>query len=464
MIRLFRHYVPVWFLLLGLAEFAVLIASMYLGEVVRAASIQDHPWQIDAKAWSGVLVFAVLMSFNMTIVGLYQRNLEEGRAGVLLRVGVSFLLALIEIGLIGFLFPDVLTWRRSFLVAFVLAFWGILAARYLFFRLMDEQTLRRRVLVIGTGQPAQELLGLAAQPGAGFQVVGCVGLPREVRVVPESLQVRLDGPLLDYVRTREIDEVVVAISDRREKLPMHELMDCKLSGTRVMEFPFFYEQETGKVILEHLYPSWFIYSDGFRHSALQSSLKRAFDLLASLALLSFTWPVMLFTSLAIWLEARGEGDVLFRQKRIGLGSKAFEVIKFRSMRMDAEADGVARWATANDNRITTIGRFIRKTRIDELPQLWNVFKGEMSFVGPRPERPEFVETLSQRIPYYGERHRIRPGITGWAQVCYSYGASEEDAAEKLRYDLYYLKNHSVFLDFLIMLRTFEVVVLGRGAR
>lgn len=464
MIRLFRHYVPVWFLLLGLAEFAVFVGSMYLGEVVRAANVQANPWQIEAKAWSGVLVFALLMTFNMTIVGLYQRNLEEGRAGVLLRVGVSFLLALIEIGLIGFLFPGVVTWRRSLLVAFLLAFWGVLAARYMFFRLMDEQTLRRRVLVIGTGQPAQEILNLSLQPGAGFQVVGCIELPREPRVVPERHLVRLDSALLDYVRTREIDEVVVAITDRREKLPMHELMDCKLSGTRVMEFPFFYEQETGKVILEHLYPSWFIYSDGFRHSALHSSLKRTFDLLASLALLSFTWPVMLFTSLAIWLEARGKGSILFRQKRVGLGSKVFEVIKFRSMRPDAEADGVARWATANDNRITAIGSFIRKTRIDELPQLWNVLKGEMSFVGPRPERPEFVETLSQRIPYYGERHRIRPGITGWAQVCYSYGASEEDAAEKLRYDLYYLKNHSIFLDFLIMLRTFEVVLWRRGAR
>lgn len=464
MIRLFRHYIPIWFLLLGVAEAIVFAGSMYLGEVTRLLSDQAQHWTLDSKGWLNIVIFTIIMVFNMTIVGLYQRNLEEGRAGALLRVGISFLLALLEIGLIAFLFPSVVTWRRSILLAFLLSFWGVLALRFLFFRLMDEETLKRRVLIVGTGEPAKQLIELSHNSGAGFTVVGCIQLPREPEIVDEHLRIRLAGPLVEYVRMRQIDEIVVAITDRRKKLPMHELMDCKLSGTRVLEYPQFFEQETGKVMLDHLYPSWFVYSEGFRSGALQAYLKRTFDLLASIALLSMAWPVMLVTSFVIWMEDWGKGGVLFRQKRVGQDSVDFEVIKFRSMRPDAESDGVARWATTNDSRITPIGQFIRKTRIDELPQLWNVLKGDMSFVGPRPERPEFVQTLSQRIPYYDERHRIRPGITGWAQVCYSYGASEEDAAEKLRYDLYYLKNHSVFLDFLIMLRTFEVVLWRRGAR
>ncbi|GAB4345479.1 MAG: TIGR03013 family PEP-CTERM/XrtA system glycosyltransferase [Gammaproteobacteria bacterium] len=460
MIRLFRHYVPFWFLVLAVVEALVFAGSMYLGEVTRFGEYRP---MLDSQGWINVLAFVTLMMINMSVVGLYQRNREEGRAGALLRVGVAFALAVVEIAIFKLVLPDIAPWRRSILVALIVSFWLVLAVRYLFFKLMDEETLDRRVLVIGTGHPAQQIVELGRKHGSGFRVVGCVEIPGESDQVEQRLKVHLTGPLVNYARMHQIDEIVVAISDRRKRLPMHELMDCKLSGTRVFEFQQFYEQETGKVILDQLYPSWFIYSEGFRSGALQAYLKRGFDLLASAALLSIAWPIMLLASVVVWLEDWGKSGILFRQKRVGLDKRCFDVIKFRSMRADAEADGVARWATANDSRITPVGRFLRRTRIDELPQLWNVLKGDMSFVGPRPERPEFVETLSQRIPYYDERHRIRPGITGWAQVCYSYGASEEDAAEKLRFDLYYLKNHSLFLDLMIMIRTVEVVLLGRGA-
>lgn len=460
MIRLFRHYIPVWFLLLGIAEAVVFAGSMYLGEVTR---FWKYDPLLDSQGWFNVFAFTAMMLFNMSVVGLYQRNVEEGRAGMLLRVGVAFALAVVEMALIKLILPDITPWRRSILVAFALSFWLVLAVRYVFFKLMDEKTLDRRVLVMGTGHSAQQIVKLGQRTSSGFKVVGCVEMPGESEIVTKRLRVHLEGPLLEYVRAHQIDEIVVAISDRRKRVPMHELMDCKLSGYRVFEFQQFYERETGRVILDHLYPSWFVYSEGFRAGTLRAYLKRGFDLLASMALISIVWPIMLLTSVLVWFEDRGKSGVLFRQQRVGFEKSCFNVVKFRSMRADAEADGVARWAKANDNRITKVGRFLRKTRIDELPQLWNVLKGDMSFVGPRPERPEFVQDLSQSIPYYNERHRLRPGITGWAQVCYSYGASEEDAAEKLRYDLYYLKNHSLFLDLMIMIRTIEVVLLGKGA-
>jgi sugar transferase (PEP-CTERM system associated) len=232
----------------------------------------------------------------------------------------------------------------------------------------------------------------------------------------------------------------------------------------VFDLVNFFEREAGKILVDHATPGWMSFTDGFKRSTSSRLAKRCFDVTASLALLLFAWPFMLLTALAIWLEDGFGAPVLFRQTRVGEHGNTFDVLKFRSMTVDAEGDGKARWATKNDSRVTRVGNFIRKTRIDELPQILNVLSGEMAFIGPRPERPEFVKELTQLIPYYNARHCVKPGITGWAQLCYPYGASENDARQKLQFDLYYVKNHSLFLDFMICLTTVEVVLFGKGAR
>jgi len=256
---------------------------------------------------------------------------------------------------------------------------------------------------------------------------------------------------------------VLALEERRNALPLKDLLRVRTTGVAVSEISSFLERETGRIDLNSVNPSWLIFSDGFASGRMLSSVvKRAFDVTASLLLLILTLPVILVTALAIKLESRG--PAFYRQRRVGLYNQAFDIVKLRSMRQDAEVAGKAVWAEKDDPRITRIGRFIRKVRIDELPQTWSVLKGEMSFVGPRPERPQFVEQLEQQLPYYAERHMVKPGITGWAQINYPYGASIEDARHKLEYDLYYAKNYSPFLDLLILLQTLRVVLWPAGAR
>ncbi|WP_206171880.1 TIGR03013 family XrtA/PEP-CTERM system glycosyltransferase [Thiorhodococcus mannitoliphagus] len=277
------------------------------------------------------------------------------------------------------------------------------------------------------------------------------------------MRVRHDRPLLDIAVAREADEILVAVKDRRGSLPMEQFLDCRMAGISILEPQSFFERELGLVKLDFLTPSWLVHADGFRQGTLTLAIKRFMDVSVALIFLLLLAPIMLLTVLAIAVESRFRHPVFYRQTRVGVNGIAFKVLKFRSMRVDAEADGKARWATKGDPRITRVGAFIRKARIDELPQILNVLKGEMSFVGPRPERPEFVEELARKNLFYAARSRIKPGVTGWAQLRYPYGSSEEDALRKLEYDLYYLKNHSTFLDFLILLQTVEVVLFGKGA-
>jgi len=269
-----------------------------------------------------------------------------------------------------------------------------------------------------------------------------------------------------FASDNKISEIVVVPDERRRGegggLPLKDLLDCKLSGINIIDAINFCERETGKIELDLLHPGWMLFSDGFRYSQSRDWAKRVFDLLISVVLIILLWPAMLLTMLVIFLESGG--PVIYRQARVGLNGVSFELLKFRSMVQNAEKDGKAVWAQANDSRVTKVGQFTRNTRLDELPQLWNVLKGEMSFVGPRPERPEFVGELAKNIPFYDERHRVKPGLMGWAQLNYPYGATEEDAAQKLRYDLYYTKNHSLLLDSLTVLQTVEIILLGKGVR
>ena len=313
------------------------------------------------------------------------------------------------------------------------------------------------------GERAARLRKLGERPEAGFVIVGYVGMGDTRPVVAEAIPREALDNLTRHVEALGVSEVVLALEERRNALPLKDLLRVKTAGVHVNDFSTFLERETGRVDLDTLNPSWLIFSDGFSSGrAVSGAAKRLFDLTASLLLLVFTLPLIALFAVLVKLDS--EGPAFFRQTRVGLFGQPFELIKLRSMRTDAEADGAPRFAQADDPRATRVGRLIRKLRIDELPQAWSVLKGEMSFVGPRPERPEFVADLDDKLPYYAERHMVKPGITGWAQINYPYGASLDDSRHKLEYDLYYAKNYTPFLDLLILLQTLRVVLWSEGAR
>ena len=340
-----------------------------------------------------------------------------------------------------------------------------LIVRLLFENILDQDMFKRRVLVYGAGQRVSSLLELRRRSDRrGFKLVGYMATEGDQLLVPAEHLIPRPGDLFEWVNRNPVDEIVVAMDDRRKGFPMHELLECRVAGIDILELPSFLERETGKVRLDVLNPSWIIFGEGFKASMTLRAIERAFDVAASLGLLAIGAPFMMLATLAIKLEDGLRAPIFYRQHRVGRHGEVFDVLKFRSMRVAAERSGKAQWATTNDPRVTKVGAFIRKTRIDELPQLITVLKGDMSFVGPRPERPEFVDHLEQKIPYYRERHTVKPGITGWAQLCYPYGSSEKDALEKLQYDLYYVKNRSILFDLAILVQTVEVVLWGKGAR
>jgi sugar transferase (PEP-CTERM system associated) len=464
MIRIFRHYVSSVYLVIFLLESGIFFSSFYLGNLLRY--LPELPIHIAFEQLAiPASIFTLLMLGTTTGMGLYQRVQTGGDAGLLLRILASFVLGVIVMGLVFYTFPSVFIGRGVFGYALLAALTLTLGVRFLFLRFVDREELRRRVLVLGAGYNANMIHDFetkAANPN--FHVVGFMQMGNEpCRVNPGRL-CELKVPLDEFAAQHDIEEIVVAPDDRRGGLAVDEILDCKMSGMQVVDLLSFFEREAGLIRVDCLHPSWLVFSDGFQYSGIQQLGKRVFDVVASLMLLLVAWPFMVLTALAIRIESGRNAPIFYRQVRVGKNWQLFQVIKFRSMRTDAEKDGRPQWARQNDDRITRVGRFIRKTRIDELPQLFNVLKGEMSFVGPRPERPEFVEKFAETIPYYSERHRVKPGITGWAQLCYPYGSGYQDAIEKLQYDLYYVKNYSLFLDFLIMLQTVEVVIWGKGAR
>ncbi|HPF58780.1 MAG TPA: TIGR03013 family PEP-CTERM/XrtA system glycosyltransferase [Candidatus Competibacteraceae bacterium] len=439
--------------------------SIYFGRSLRMMVLADQSTmpQLSEIAPSA-LVFVGVMIAIMTAMGLYERNFWSGRGDMLLRIGVSFLVGLFAMTLAYYLFPELSLGRGEFSLAFGIAFFGILLLRFMFFEVSDREVLKRRVLVLGVGHNAKCIEELQRIAKTSFLVTGYVQLHEDEQLnVPVSNLLHVPGHLFDLAESLHVDEIVVALDDQRKGFPIDQVLECKIQGFRISSFLHFYERETGKIQLDALRPSNLIFADGFRRALMKETVKRLFDITVSLALLALAWPLMLGAALAIWIESGFRGPIFYRQTRVGLNDGLFEVIKFRSMRTDAEKDGIARWAQANDSRITRVGAVLRDTRIDELPQLFDVLRGDMSFVGPRPERPQFVAELSKKIPFYSMRHMVKPGITGWAQICYPYGASEKDAREKLQYDMYYIKNYSFFFDILILLQTVHTVLWGRGA-
>ncbi|WP_334223751.1 TIGR03013 family XrtA/PEP-CTERM system glycosyltransferase [Thiosocius teredinicola] len=461
MIRLFGHYVSKLYLVLGVVEFLVMFYSLLAGFYMRFSMGDTKVIETPETLSYTAIAYALAMNVSMVSVGLYQRGLPFG-AGLLVRLGLSFLIASVAMSVVFYAFPDLVVGRGVMAYTMLFTLVGVLGLRTLFFRVTHSETQSTNVLVVGTGRQAQMIAEL--EPGQpGFRVVGYVAVNEEEANIPDNRRISHDRRLMEMVLDYEVDEIVVAPDDRRLRLPVDEILDCKMSGTMVLDLLSFFEKETSRIKLDVLHPSWIFFSEGFRLSGLAQSSKRVLDLAVGILIFSLSWPLMLLVAAAIKIESGGRGPILFHQTRVGLNGETFRVHKFRSMRTDAEADGVARWATKNDSRITRVGAFIRKTRLDELPQVFNVLMGEMSLVGPRPERPEFVEQLEKEIPFYSERHRVKPGLTGWAQLCYPYGATIDDARNKLEFDLYYVKNASAFLDLIILLETVEVVLWGKGA-
>ncbi len=462
MIRLFKHYIPNAVLLLGLFDLILLIVAGETGYIVRMNQLPMPVTPIQTRI-PQLLTFAGSLDLAMIAVGVYGAGALQSLRYATARLLVAISLGVIFLSVIYFFVPAATFWRSNLLYSMGIAAVLLVALRILVGKMIGGQAFKRRVVVLGAGARAARLKALAATPGAGFVVVGYISMSEPARVIPEAIARDAIYNLADHVVLLNASEVVLALEERRNALPLKDLLRIKTTGVHVNEISTFLERETGRVDLQSVNPSWLIFSDGFSSGRMLSSVfKRLFDIVASAVLLALTLPLIVITAIAIRIESKG--PAFYRQRRVGLYNVGFDCIKLRSMRQDAEVAGKAVWAEKDDPRITRIGRFIRKVRIDELPQTWSVLKGEMSFVGPRPERPQFVEDLEQQLNYYAERHMVKPGITGWAQINYPYGASIEDSRQKLEYDLYYAKNYSPFLDLLILLQTIRVVLWPEGAR
>jgi sugar transferase (PEP-CTERM system associated) len=464
-VRLLGHHIPLSMAMLATLEIAAVFCSL-----IAARFLRFH-WNPDAidydlgSIWArGVLLTGATFACAMAL-GLYSERQRARTVGILVRV-VASVGAGVALTAVGFyLIPHLWIGRAVLMIAGLLVIALMLLLRLGFSRLVDHTTFKRRVLVYGTGQRTKPISGLRrSSDQRGFVLVGFVQPPGEELALPPDRQVYAGEVLLELCVRHEVDEIVVAMDDRRAAFPIRELLDCRLAGIDVTDLSTFLERETGRVRIDVLNPSWLIFGEGFKRGSFRLQSARVLDLIAASTLFFLTCPIMLVTALAITLEDGWRSPLFYQQERVGFGGRVFRLLKFRSMRVDAEAAGQALWAEKNDSRVTRVGAVIRKLRIDELPQILNVLKGEMGLVGPRPERPQFVKQLTEKIPYYIERLSVKPGITGWAQLCYPYGSSEQDALEKLQYDLYYIKNSNLLFDLFILVQTAEVVLMGKGAR
>jgi sugar transferase (PEP-CTERM system associated) len=464
-IRIFQHYWHLHLALLAMIEGVIFFFAPYAAATLRFSS-QSHAEEMLGPMLPRGLVFAGVLFVSLAAMGLYNSRQRSRLAGLIARVAASVLGGGMFITILFYIFPALHIGRGALLLSLAIAFGGSVVARVVFDTMVDEEIFKRRVLVYGAGRRAVSIARLRRRSDRrGFAVVGYVPAEGdEDAEVPQAEKLPTSVDLLTLCEKHRVDEIVVAMDDRRRRFPMEQLLECRLEGVEILELVSFLERETGKVRLDILNPSWMIFSEGFRQGRIHDTLERLFDVIASLLLLALAAPIMIATALAIKITEGPRATIFYRQVRVGQYGRPFGLLKFRSMREDAEKDGKPQWAQKNDSRVTAIGAFTRLTRIDELPQILNVLRGEMSFVGPRPERPEFVEQLEERIPYYRERHTIKPGITGWAQLCYPYGSSEQDATEKLQYDLFYVKNHSLLFYLAILVQTVEVIVWRKGAR
>jgi len=453
--------------LLALAEAAAVVLALHAAIFLRFAGASapiDAFESAQGPLWPRTLAIAAVFVVALASVGLYQLRQRARYTGVLVRLLIAVAVAHIALALLFYAVPALDVGRGVIALTGGFALTGLAIVRYLFLRTVDEDFFKRRVLVWGGGARARSIGRRLRRrtDQRGFRIVGYVRAPGDGGDIPKGPLFRTGPGLVRLALRNRIEEIVVAMDERRSGFPAEALLECRLRGIQVTDLLSFLERESGRVSVELMHPSWLIFSEGFRCDFLRLATKRVFDVAVSLAILVLGAPIALLAATAIYLEDRG--PVLYRQMRTGQNGRPFRIIKFRSMRVDAERDGHAVWASREDSRATRVGAWIRRLRVDELPQAINVLLGHMSFVGPRPERPEFVAQLAARVPFYEERHFVKPGITGWAQVRYGYGASEKDAQAKLEYDLYYVKHHSLALDLMVLLQTVEIVLFRIGAR
>ena len=438
------------------------LAAIYLNELIHFVEHYPVPGNL---LFVYALVFALVVQLSSLALGLYNSKLRENFRGIARRLLVSVAIGFFIVTIVNpfygqYALPIEILSASSFLSLILAASFRYVTLQVDFFGFN-----KRNVLVLGAGERASIIEKRMRRDvdRQGFSIHGFIVMNGDLDDgIKNESKIMLDGSLVNYALEHGIDEIVVASDERRNNLPVDELFACKIRGVEITEILDFIERETGQIAVNLIYPSWVIYSNGFASSNhLRNTLDWVFNASMGFLLFMLTWPVMLITALLIKFDEGIKAPVFYLQERVGLDGQAFNIIKFRSMRLDAEKHG-AQMAQENDGRTTKIGKFIRKYRVDELPQIYNVIRGDMGFVGPRPERPEFVQGLIKTIPYYNERHNVKPGLTGWAQLKYPYGSTQEDSLEKLKYDLYYIKHRSFLLDLLILIRTVEIVLFGKG--
>ncbi len=461
MIRIFSHYMHRMSVLRALSDVFFVMVAVFVAVLAQSGAVGNA---VPVAGSHGLSIAAGIFIIN-ALTGFYEPRPMRSSAESLLRAGLALALALPLTWAVFSLLPDGFGSRTVVQLAAMASVAAVILHRgYSSAHSAARGRTRSRTLIFGTGEAARVVGHTLRSADPNVEIVGYYPGPNEKDpAVPKAELLPSSLSLTQTTLERRVDEIVVALTERRAgSMPLRELLDCKLLGVRVNDINAHFEKRLGQIRIDYLYAGWLIFGDGFNQGLARTVIKRIFDIVSASILIVLASPIMLLAALAIRLES--PGPVLYRQARVGRNGKNFVVIKFRSMRADAEKDGKPRWATASDDRITRIGQIIRRTRIDELPQLFCVLTGDMSLVGPRPERQYFVDQLTQEIPFYAVRHSVKPGVTGWAQVRYQYGSTIEDSQEKLQYDLYYVKNHTLFLDLLILLETVRVVLTGKGAR
>lgn len=457
MIRLFNVYYPLRTLVLLLGEALVIGFSFVLGTMFTVDMLRLNNALFIERGYLRILALTAVVLLLSHGFDLYDSSKIEQKLDQAFRILFVLGLVALALGAIIYKFPDFLPGNNSAIFGVIILAISLFCWRSAYGWLVCQPFFRERVYVLGTGERAERVVKGLARPGLGIEVVGWTG---NIGHEPSLDAVGLH--LAGLAKEKGVHRVIVAMPNRRGTIPVEELLNLRLAGVKVEEATSWLEKISGRIEVEQLYPSWFIFAEGFRFSTVNRILRRIVNFIAAFCSLILALPIIPLVALAVKMSSKG--PVFYRQERVGRGGQTFYCYKFRTMRQDAEADTGATWATDDDPRITKVGKYLRLLRLDEIPQLWCVLKGDMHFVGPRPERPEFVQWLSREIPYYNLRHVVRPGITGWAQVQYKYGNTLEDAREKLQYDLFYIKNASVGLDLLIMFQTIKIVALSRGAK
>ena len=462
-LRIFNKDLPLRNLLFVIGEGALIYTSVLIAAFIRLGSVHDS--FLSGEVLSKALLIMVVCQACLYYNELYDLKVTDTPLELGLRLTKAIGIASILLALFYFCIPSLLMGRGIFFISLIFLILLVVSWRFAYNWILKKKMFTERVMIMGSGNLFREIINeTTSRPDTGYQLSGVISMNSTLTspFLQDIPHFSINQPLCELATSLHAQKIIVAMDEKRGKLPTEELLRCRMKGIQILEGATLYEELTGKIFVEKLNPSWFIFSDGFRKSRITRFMKRITGLIAASVGLLLTLPLIALIALAIKLDSKG--PVIFKQDRSGQDGRIFKLCKFRSMIDKAEAACGPCWAADNDERITRAGRILRKYRLDEIPQMWNVLKGDMSFVGPRPERPEFVNKLAEAIPYYIERHTVKPGITGWAQVSYRYGASVKDACEKLKYDLFYIKNMSLIMDLIIIFKTAKIVLLRSGAR